>query len=155
MSASPAYFEPIRQRAAQRWDQLEGDPELAGPWHLLFKQIQRPRHILSELLQNADDAGATEASVRIEEGAFIFKHNGKILRRSILRPFADLDIRINVLYTQSGSEASVSNARLVWAGVSSFLRRRSPWLLIKTASRNRTGETIVWDSMASRKFVLP
>ena len=77
MSASTAYFEPIRQRAAQRWDQLERDPELAGPWRLLFKQVQSPRHILSELLQNADDARATEASVRIEDGAFVFKHNGE------------------------------------------------------------------------------
>ena len=77
MSASPAYFEAIRQRAAQRWDQLEGDPELAGPWHLLFKQVQSPRHILSELLQNADDAGATEASVFFENSAFIFNHNGE------------------------------------------------------------------------------
>ena len=77
MSVSPAYFEPIRQRAAKRWEQLEQDPELAGPWHLLFKQVQSPRHILSELLQNADDAGATEASVRVEDGAFIFKHNGE------------------------------------------------------------------------------
>ena len=31
---------------------------------------------LSELLQNADDARATEASVRIEAGEFIFGHNG-------------------------------------------------------------------------------
>jgi len=77
MSVGPAYFEPIRQRAAQRWDQLERDPELAGPWRLLFKQVQSPRHILSELLQNADDARATEASVRVEDGAFIFKHNGE------------------------------------------------------------------------------
>jgi hypothetical protein len=77
MNTSPAYFEPIRQRAAHRWDQLEGDPELAGPWHLLFKQVQSPRHILSELLQNADDAGATEASVFFEDNAFIFQHNGE------------------------------------------------------------------------------
>jgi hypothetical protein len=77
MIGSPAFFEPIRQRASQRWDQLESDPELAGPWHQLFKQVQSPRHILSELLQNADDAGATEASVCIEDGAFIFKHNGE------------------------------------------------------------------------------
>jgi hypothetical protein len=77
MSVCPAYFEPIRQRASQRWDQLEGDPELAGPWHQLFKQVQSPRHIVSELLQNADDAGATEASVSIEDGAFIFEHNGE------------------------------------------------------------------------------
>jgi len=77
MNAKPAFFEPIRQKAVQRWDQLEQDPELAGPWHQLFKQVQSPRHILSELLQNADDAGATEASVRIEKQVFIFEHNGE------------------------------------------------------------------------------
>jgi hypothetical protein len=77
MNGRPAFFEPIRQRAAQRWDQLERDPELAGPWHQLFKQVQSPRHILSELLQNADDAGATEASVRIEDNAFVFEHDGE------------------------------------------------------------------------------
>ena len=73
----PHYFEPIRQRAEMRWQQLEGDPELAGPWHQLFKQVQSPRHVLSELLQNADDAGATEASVDLADGAFLFSHNGE------------------------------------------------------------------------------
>ena len=77
MSDRPAYFEPIRQCAAQRWDQLERDPELAGLWWQLFKQVQSPRHVLSELLQNADDARATEASVRVEDGTFIFKHDGE------------------------------------------------------------------------------
>lgn len=77
MRAQPSFFEPIRQRASLRWDQLERDPELAGPWHQLFKQVQSPRHVLSELLQNADDAGATEAFVRIEDRAFIFSHNGE------------------------------------------------------------------------------
>ena len=77
MSPHPAYFEPIRKRTAQCWDRLEQDLELAGPWRLLFKQVQSPRHVLSELLQNADDAGATEASVHIEDGAFVFKHNGE------------------------------------------------------------------------------
>ena len=75
--APPAYFEPVRQKAARRWQQLEADPELAGPWHQLFKQVQRPRHILSELLQNADDAGATEAAARIENDTFVFEHNGE------------------------------------------------------------------------------
>jgi len=77
MTVPPKYFEQIRERAAKRWDQLEQDPELAGPWHQLFKQVQSPRHILSELLQNADDAGATEAAVRVEDHCFIFSHNGE------------------------------------------------------------------------------
>lgn len=76
-NAAPVFFEPIRLRSTQRWNQLEQDAELAGPWHQLFKQVQSPRHVLSELLQNADDAGATEASVRIQDGIFIFEHNGE------------------------------------------------------------------------------
>ena len=77
MNKRPAYFEHIRQRAERRWEQLEQDPDLAGPWHQLFRQVQSPRHVLSELLQNADDAGATEASARIKDQVFIFEHNGE------------------------------------------------------------------------------
>jgi len=77
MTDRPVYFEHIRRKAAQRWVQLEQDPELAGPWHQLFKQVQSPRHVVSELLQNADDAGATEASVNIGDNEFVFSHNGQ------------------------------------------------------------------------------
>lgn len=77
MINKPPYFELIRQDAANVWSQLERSPELAGPWHQLFMQVKSPRHVLSELLQNADDAGATEATVRIERDVFIFEHNGE------------------------------------------------------------------------------
>lgn len=73
----PAYFEEVRKRAAQRWDQLENDPDLAAPWHQLFKQVQSPRHVVSELLQNADDAGATRANVLVDSEEFVFSHNGE------------------------------------------------------------------------------
>jgi len=76
MKEPPAYFESVRTDAADLWDQLERNRVLAGPWHQLFRQVQSARHVLSELLQNADDARATEASVRIEAGEFIFGHNG-------------------------------------------------------------------------------
>lgn len=77
MTSKPGYFEAIRKESADRWEQLESDPVLAGPWWQLFKQVQSPRHIVSELLQNADDAGATEAIIRIDDGFFLFEHNGK------------------------------------------------------------------------------
>ena len=73
----PAFFQEVRDNAAKRWDQLDADPELAAPWHQLFRQVQSPRHVLSELLQNADDAGATAAAVRVENSQFIFTHNGE------------------------------------------------------------------------------
>jgi len=77
MREPPAYFNEIQQRAEARWNQLEADPELAAPWRLLFTQVQSPRHVLSELLQNADDAGATIASSHIEDGCLVFSHNGE------------------------------------------------------------------------------
>lgn len=73
----PSYFDKIRRAASERWDQLDRDPELAGPWHQLFRQVQSPRHVVSELLQNADDAGALSASVRVEGNTFIFEHDGR------------------------------------------------------------------------------
>src|SRR5688500_11166912 len=77
MAEKPDYFDGIRQGALNRWKQLEQDRELAAPWHHLFKQVQSPRHVLSELLQNADDAGATKVNVQIRSGVFSFIHNGK------------------------------------------------------------------------------
>jgi len=72
----PDYFKPIQKEAKELWDELEEKPQLAGPWHLLFKQVQYPYHVLSELLQNADDANATQATVKIHGDELIFSHNG-------------------------------------------------------------------------------
>lgn len=77
MTRQPPYFERIRRTASDVWQELERRPDIAGPWHQLFKQVQSHRHVVSELLQNADDARATEASVRIENGVFLFSHNGE------------------------------------------------------------------------------
>jgi len=73
----PAYFTRVQDDARRRWDQLEADPVLAGPWHQLFRQVQSPRHVLSELLQNADDAKATWVQATISDGLFEFVHNGE------------------------------------------------------------------------------
>ena len=77
MSTYPAFFEDVRLEAATHWNLLDGNPVLAGPWHQLFMQVQSPRHVLSELLQNADDAGATKASVSVDGETFLFEHNGE------------------------------------------------------------------------------
>ncbi len=75
-STPPEYFLRVQAEAKRQWDQLEADPALAGPWRQLFRQVQSPRHVLSELLQNADDAGATKAHVKIADDVFEFTHNG-------------------------------------------------------------------------------
>lgn len=77
MKKQPPYFQNVEQRTIRRWKQLDADPELAAPWKQLFKQVRSPQHVISELLQNADDAGATEAWIRVDEGVFSFSHNGE------------------------------------------------------------------------------
>ena len=73
----PNYFSRIEQEAQQNWELLESRPKLAAPWHQLFRQVTTSvRPVVSELLQNADDAGAKIASVRIENYDFIFEHDG-------------------------------------------------------------------------------
>jgi len=77
MPRQPAYFESIRLEAHKRWNLLEKDPKLAGPWRQLFSQVKSPRHVLSELIQNADDAGAKWIKVRLADGVFVFEHDGR------------------------------------------------------------------------------
>lgn len=72
----PEFFFTIQKRSSNRWVQLDADPELAGPWRQLFLQVQSPRHVLSELLQNADDAGARRVSVDVSDHVFTLEHDG-------------------------------------------------------------------------------
>jgi len=72
----PQFFYQVQAKAQRRWQQLEQDPGLAGPWLQLFAQVQSPRHVVSELLQNADDAGARWARAAIQNGTFVFEHDG-------------------------------------------------------------------------------
>jgi len=73
----PNYFLGVAASAQKLWEQLDADPVLKGPWRQLFVQVQSPRHVLSELLQNADDAGAKSASVKVVNNEFVFEHNGE------------------------------------------------------------------------------
>lgn len=72
----PHFFSEIHERASKRWEQLESDPEDFGVWQSLFGQVQIPRHVLSELLQNADDVGAKRARATVVNGQFEFEHDG-------------------------------------------------------------------------------
>lgn len=73
----PEYFARVAQKACATCQLLADQPDLAGAWDLLFEQIQNPRFVISELLQNADDAGATVAEVTLNDSMFTFSHNGQ------------------------------------------------------------------------------
>lgn len=84
-SAPPKYFTHLQSKARSQWDQLDSDPVLAAPWRQLFRQVQSPRHVLSELLQNADDAKATWARTTINNNVFEFTHNGEDFDKDTLQ----------------------------------------------------------------------
>ncbi|NLE74229.1 MAG: hypothetical protein GX604_06345 [Actinobacteria bacterium] len=76
-AVAPAYFDSVRRRCEEDWLLWAQRPWLAGGWQQLFEQVQNPRHVISELLQNADDAGASRVSVTVVDGRFVFAHNGR------------------------------------------------------------------------------
>lgn len=96
MIRPPDYFAGIRGIASQMWNQLDADPHLAGPWHQLFRQVQSPRHVLSELLQNADDAGATERQSVFKAMSLSSLTMARISNLNILLRFVALVIRTSV-----------------------------------------------------------
>jgi hypothetical protein len=73
----PPYYDRVAARARGTCQLLADQPDLSGAWNLLFEQIQNPKFVISELLQNADDAGATHAEVELTDSTFVFSHNGQ------------------------------------------------------------------------------
>ena len=73
----PEYFDDIWARASEAWDIYDKRPDLAGPAKVLFRQVKAsPVLVLSELLQNADDAKANSAAAYINDGTLYFEHDG-------------------------------------------------------------------------------
>lgn len=71
----PAYFDAIREFAVGEWESLE-----RASWrravHQLFREVQSPQHVISELLQNADDADARWVRITIDHDVFVLEHDG-------------------------------------------------------------------------------
>jgi len=76
MRTQPDSFAMVLEESQNRWNKLQDDLGLRGSWDRLFQQVQRPEHVISELLQNADDAQATWVKLSLTEQVFIFEHNG-------------------------------------------------------------------------------
>ncbi len=53
-------------------------PDFRGFWASVTDKYKEKAHFVYELLQNADDAQATEAVFKLENNRLIFRHNGKI-----------------------------------------------------------------------------
>lgn len=53
-------------------------PDVEGFWSSINDKYKEKAHFVYELLQNADDAQATEAIFKLENNHLVFRHNGKI-----------------------------------------------------------------------------
>jgi hypothetical protein len=76
LRARPAHFDEAREYADGYWKHVQGHPDTISQTATLFAQVKSTDHVLSELLQNADDTGATEAVADVTSGVFEFTHNG-------------------------------------------------------------------------------
>ena len=53
-------------------------PDYKGIWAGVVDKYKEKAHFVYELLQNADDANATEAVFTLERSRLIFRHNGTV-----------------------------------------------------------------------------
>jgi hypothetical protein len=71
------WFELLTKDRKDSANALE-KPSLRGVQRSVVDKYSDQAHFIYELLQNADDAGATSASFRLEEDGLYFQHNGTI-----------------------------------------------------------------------------
>ena len=67
----------------ERWVAVSHENKFdRGIWNATVEKYADPSHFIFELLQNAEDAGATCASFRLQPNAVIFEHDGRPFERS-------------------------------------------------------------------------
>ena len=69
------FFDSLTQRREKLFKVLQ-DVSVAGIWEYIIGACSDNAHFVYELLQNADDAGATRAEFLLYKDNLIFKHNG-------------------------------------------------------------------------------
>ena len=69
------YFQALSQDRAESADMLE-KPSMCGIKNSVVERYSDQGHFIYELLQNADDARATNARFILEPNRLIFAHNG-------------------------------------------------------------------------------
>jgi hypothetical protein len=82
-------FRKLRERRKHLSSQLK-NPAAAGFWNMVVDKYSDQAHFIYELIQNADDAGATKAAFILQQNGLIFIHNG-IIPFSITDPEDETD----------------------------------------------------------------
>ena len=70
-------FDILHQKREGQFASMN-DHSMRGVWSSVVDKYPDSAHFIYELLQNADDAEATEVSIYLDKDALYFKHNGRI-----------------------------------------------------------------------------
>jgi hypothetical protein len=76
MKAAPDWFEDLRAKRKRWVAALDENDFERGIWNATVAKYADRTHFVFELLQNAEDEGATRATFRLEPGAIVFEHDG-------------------------------------------------------------------------------
>ena len=69
-------FDLLRNKKLKDWETFS-DPEYINLWKSVIEKYPETAHFIYELIQNADDALATDVFIYLYPNELIFKHNGK------------------------------------------------------------------------------
>lgn len=69
-------FGKLKQAKQKDWETFS-KPDYIGIWKSIIEKYPETAHFIYELIQNADDALATEAAIVLYKDKLVFKHNGK------------------------------------------------------------------------------
>ena len=70
-------FQKLHEKRARQFETMN-DHSMRGIWSSVVDKYPDSVHFIYELLQNADDAEATEVTMYLDTDTLYFKHNGKI-----------------------------------------------------------------------------
>lgn len=77
MGEKNRWFEQLRQKRRRLADQLK-DPAASGLWKSVIDKYSDNAHFIYELLQNSDDACATEVAIHFCGNTIEYIHNGEV-----------------------------------------------------------------------------
>ena len=72
-----ALFQKLHEKRLRQFETMN-DHSMRGIWSSVVDKYPDSVHFIYELLQNADDAGATEVTIYLDTDRLFFKHNGNI-----------------------------------------------------------------------------
>ena len=117
-SIEKQYFIALTEDREESADMLE-KPSMRGIKNSVVEKYSDQAHFIYELLQNADDAGATKARFRLEKNQLIFAHNGA-RHFSVSDPsMEDQDSKIGAL-GDINAITSIANSNKTEASIGKF-----------------------------------